>query len=278
MYCNSLFIGYARTRIWGLVPRKKVWNCALCNAGKCPLCKTGDMLISYKMGSRNLKLMLHNYPVEKTLTRCKMIKIQSAHCCCTFDYSSNCTRRNFTVYTPNTRGKVLYSPNRDNTPTFHVPCCLMKARRNEGTYTSMHFDAIQKNYPCHLKPTKVPLSEEAGTQFKQEAKVNSAQDWKICFLRAEVIFPRRICAHEKTTPARPLSPFEMTYFSSIFFKFCALDWPLRAWQFVCVRKIFNANYILSSLDSAHQNFQTFSWGPLISRMLGGPWGTSPVCL
>ena len=70
--------------------------------------------------------------------------------------------------------------------------------------------------------------------------------WKVCFLHADDIFPRQICALGKTTPAPP-PPYEMTYFSSMFYKFCALDWPLRAWQFVCARKFFSTHFILSSL-------------------------------
>ena len=51
-----------------------------------------------------------------------------------------------------------------------------------------------------------------------------------------------------------VSSYEMAYFSSIFFKFCALHWPLRAWQFACARKIFSVHYILSSLVSSHHSF------------------------
>ena len=78
-------------------------------------------------------------------------------------------------------------------------------------------------------------------------------DWKVCFLRAEDIFPRQICALGKTTP-HTASPYEMTHFSSTFFKFCALDWLLRAWQFVCAPKIFSMHNIPSSLDHKWQKF------------------------
>ena len=44
-----------------------------------------------------------------------------------------------------------------------------------------------------------------------------------------------------------VSTYEMAYFSSIFLKFCALHWSLRAWHFACARKIFSVHYILSSL-------------------------------
>ena len=124
----------------------------------------------------------------------------------------------------------------------------------------------------------IPLSEEAGTQFKQEAMVIALKTEKFVSCARKLFFPVEFARMRKPPPHGLSPPFEMAYFSSIFFKFCALDWPLRAWQFVCARKIFSANYILSSLNSAHQNFQTFSWGPIISRLLGGPWGTSPVCL
>ena len=50
---------------------------------------------------------------------------------------------------------------------------------------------------------------------------------------------------------RIFSPYEMIYFSSIFFKFWALDWALRARQFACARKIFSAHYILSNLVQVH---------------------------
>ena len=57
--------------------------------------------------------------------------------------------------------------------------------------------------------------------------------------------PSNLCAWENHL--RIASPREMAYFSSIFYKFCALDWPLREWQFACARKIFSAHYILFSL-------------------------------
>ena len=40
-------------------------------------------------------------------------------------------------------------------------------------------------------------------------------DWKDCFLPAEDIFPRQICALGKTIPALS-SPYEMTYFQAYF--------------------------------------------------------------
>ena len=60
-------------------------------------------------------------------------------------------------------------------------------------------------------------------------------------------------------------PYEMVYFSSILFRFCALDWSLRAWQFACARKIFSAHYILFSLGrslvrgSTLQFWAWFAW-------------------
>ena len=46
---------------------------------------------------------------------------------------------------------------------------------------------------------------------------------------------------------RNASKYVMLYFSCIFSTICALDWPLSAWQFACVRKYFSTHYILSSL-------------------------------
>ena len=47
-----------------------------------------------------------------------------------------------------------------------------------------------------------------------------------CFLHVEDIFPLRIGALGKTPSLRLL--YEVACFSSKIFKFCALDWPLRA--------------------------------------------------
>ena len=57
--------------------------------------------------------------------------------------------------------------------------------------------------------------------------------------------PSNLCAL-KSRP-RISSPYEMVYFSSILFKFCALEWALRSWQVACARKIFRAHDVLSSL-------------------------------
>ena len=57
--------------------------------------------------------------------------------------------------------------------------------------------------------------------------------------------PSNLCAL-KSRP-RISSPYEMVYFSSIMFKFCALEWALRSWQVACARKIFRAHDVLSSL-------------------------------
>ena len=53
------------------------------------------------------------------------------------------------------------------------------------------------------------------------------------------------------------SPYESVYFSSMFFKFCALDRLLRAWEFACARKIFSAHYILSSLAIKKRRFRLY---------------------
>ena len=76
-------------------------------------------------------------------------------------------------------------------------------------------------------------------------------DWKVCFLRAEDIFPVKFARLEKP-PSQRLRICNGTFLKvpaldKYIFKFCALDWPLRAWQIICARKIFSVHYILSSL-------------------------------
>ena len=86
--------------------------------------------------------------------------------------------------------------------------------------------------------------------YQQKIFSCSSPDWEVCFLRTEDIFPIKFARLENRP--RIFSPYEMVYFSNIFFKFCALDWTLHEWQFACARKIFSAHYILPSLGS--------SWG------------------
>ena len=79
-----------------------------------------------------------------------------------------------------------------------------------------------------------------------------AQTGKFVFCAWTIFFPVKFARLEKPPSQRLricngtflLAPARLT---SIFFKFCALDWPWRAWQIICARKIFSAHYILSSL-------------------------------
>ena len=58
-------------------------------------------------------------------------------------------------------------------------------------------------------------------------------DWKVCFFRAEDIFPHQICTLGKTVLASP--PHLKMYIFQVYF-------PNS-----CARKIFSSHYILSSL-------------------------------
>ena len=49
------------------------------------------------------------------------------------------------------------------------------------------------------------------------------------------------------------SPYEVVYFSSILFKFCAPDWSLHAWQFACARKIVSNTLYLAAPPSTPLN-------------------------
>ena len=75
-------------------------------------------------------------------------------------------------------------------------------------------------------------------------------DWKVCSLHAEDIFSRQICAHGAPPHMKWFFVQESARLTIIFFTFCAPEWSLRAWQFVCAQ-IFSAQYILSSLVFKH---------------------------
>ena len=71
--------------------------------------------------------------------------------------------------------------------------------------------------------------------------------WDVYFLCAEDIFSRQFpCLgnHLRSGPT-----YEAVYFSRLFSRFCALEWPLHAWQLACAQKIFSVHCILSSPGS-----------------------------
>ena len=82
--------------------------------------------------------------------------------------------------------------------------------------------------------------------FYKKTSFYVLQTGKFVFCAWKIFSPSNLRAWKNRH--RIFSPYTMVYFASIFFKFCALDWSFRAWQFACARKIFSAHYILSSLD------------------------------
>ena len=96
----------------------------------------------------------------------------------------------------------------------------------------------------HMPP--IPSVPTSISLDFSEYIINTLQTGKFVFCTRKIFSPSNL----RTLKNRPhiFSPSEEVYFSSISFKFCALDWALRAWQFACARKIFSAHYILSSLE------------------------------
>ena len=92
-------------------------------------------------------------------------------------------------------------------------------------------------------------------QYSELFKSSTNPDWKVCVLRAEDIFPIKFARLEQS-PCNAFT-FVILYLSTMFCKFCAVGWPLRAWQFACYQKknlesclkIFSAHYKLSSLGT-----------------------------
>ena len=96
--------------------------------------------------------------------------------------------------------------------------------------------------------------------------VPHGQTGKFAFCARKIFFAIKF-ARLKNRP-RISSPYEMVYFSSIMFKFCALDWVLHAWQLACAWKIFSAHDILSSLATRSLPVLLQISKPLAGYLLG----------
>ena len=172
----------------------------------------------------------------------------------------------------------------DVIPTLYLKPCLWGRSLKESCASAVNKYRFQPKNHIHTFSLLVPQnwtiprkSDNTETAVSSICKLGSELDEIKQLLQTGSLFsargryfsPSNLCAWENHPRIAP-PPYEMTYCSSIFFKFCALDGLLRAWQFAYAWKIFSAHYILSSVATAHwkrisSRCSTFLYQPKTSQ-------------